>query len=685
MKGPAKRLGIGLSVVLLALANRFTAQASAQDTAITAAQSSSNESVQAAEAQRAVSQQMTPQQRAVAQARPVARLSHLAGTVQIQTNGMSESAVQAALNMPLLQGERIVAADHGEAEIEFPDGSVLRMTPNSAATLEQLVPDNGATQIELGDGLFYLELRASERGSDAVAVGETTLLPQQNSSFRVRVTGGQVEAAVLNGLVSVTRANAYTADLQAGESLRSDPRNSKRYLLADSVPPESWDNWNESLAQAALDQQNARTSVRDNYAGDQGYGWSDLDANGNWYNVPGEGQVWQPSGVAANFDPYGNGSWVDGGAGYVWASSYGWGWLPYRCGTWDYYGGFGWGWIPTAGCRNFAGWYGGGYGDGYGYGYNGGVWNFPVRHPPLGWQGPKYPLDQTSSGLRIHRLATVPVESKTGTKPVEARAGSGGQPVRIGSVMVSPLRPVANRYTSRGQSAVGSTFARDFPVQTGTHAPLLGRVTTAPAAMPGRPAEWHAGALPATSPNGSGLTLGGALGAAGVRGDGRRGQRPVDVYVNTTGSVPYNATGPAPVNATGAPPVNATGSVPLGATGSVPVRATGVPPVNATGATPLPTRTGAGYGAGYGSGYGPRGGSGIGPVGGPPRTYQPLSPVPMINRQIAPAPGVAPRPMQPAPAPMAPRVSPAPAAAPAAPRVSAPAPSPSAPAAARPR
>ncbi len=674
MKHPAKWLGTSAAVVVLTFAGRCIAQDAVSTLASAPAQTTTNESVQAAEAQRATPQQMTPQQRAVAQARPVARLSHLAGTVQILTDGSPDSAVQAALNMPLLQGERILAGEHGEAEIEFPDGSVLRMTPNSSALLEQLATDNGATEIGLGDGLFYLELRASERSSYAVTAGETALLPQQNSSFRVRVTAGQVEAAVLSGLVSVTRTDAYTADLQAGESLRSDPRNAKRYLLADTVSPESWDNWNEGLAQAALDQQNARTSVRDNYAGDQGYGWSDLDANGSWYNVPGEGQVWQPSAVAADFDPYANGSWVDGGSGYVWASGYGWGWLPYRCGTWGYYGGFGWGWIPTAGCRNFAGWYGGGFGDGYGYGYNGGVWNYPVRHAPPGWRGPKYPLDQTSNGLRIHRLATIPVETKSPGRPADGHAARGGEPVRISGVMVTPLRPVAHPYTSRGQSAVGSTFARDFPVQTGTHAALLGRVTTVPAAVPGRPAEWHAAAPAASLPAGNGLTLGGALGAAGVRREGWRGQHPVNVPVNTTGSVPYNATGPAPVNATGVPPINANGAVPLGATGSVPVHATGVPPVNATGSTPLPTRTGYGYGSGYRPG--------VGAVGGPPQVYQPASPAPMVNRPIAPAQVQAPRPMQPAPAPMAPRIAPAPA--PAAPSVPTPAPSPSAPAA-RPR
>ena len=71
---------------------------------------------------------------------------------------------------------------------------------------------------------------------------------------------------------------------------------------------------------------------------------ADLDANGSWYNVPGQGQVWQPT-IAedTDFDPYGYGSWVAyPSVGYVWASGYPWGWTPFHCGHWSYWNGFGW-------------------------------------------------------------------------------------------------------------------------------------------------------------------------------------------------------------------------------------------------------------------------------------------------------------------------------------------------------
>ena len=146
-----------------------------------------------------------------AAARPVARLSHVAGSVQVQQEDATEAPADAALNMPIVQGERLLTGESGEAEIEFADGSVLRLTPNSAATLEKLTATAGATEMQLADGLFYLELRSSDRASYAVYAADESLTPEENASFRVRVSAGQAEIAVLNGSLTVTRQNAYTA------------------------------------------------------------------------------------------------------------------------------------------------------------------------------------------------------------------------------------------------------------------------------------------------------------------------------------------------------------------------------------------------------------------------------------------------------------------------------------------
>lgn len=595
----------------------------------------------------------------------VARLSHVAGQVTVSAEDGTQVPTDAVLNMPLIAGTRLFTGDAGEAEVEFADGSVLRLTPGSAAAIARM--DAAGAELELGNGLFYLELRASDRSAYGVLAGDVSIAPEENAGFRVRVQDGQVETAVLAGTVSVTRMNAYTAQVDAGESLRTDPKNGRRYLLAQSVGPESWDSWNERLAQTAQDEQASRTTARDSYAGDQGYGWSDLDAQGQWYDVAGEGTVWQPTLADAGFDPYGNGSWVSGPGGYTWASGYGWGWLPYRCGAWSFYAGFGWGWLPSTSCLNF------GFGSGVDGGFGGG--GVRVGHPPTGWRPPLRPLPG-----RERRPPPSPILTRL--QPPLPRSAD---PVRIGGVVVTPLPRVGHGQTPQGGSAVGSSLLRDFPVRAGTHQPVLGLVSQLPIVLPGRQPAWvRQGSAFASQPVGGG-SLTGSASAFGQR----RLPRPSDPPLGATGAPPLGANGPVPVgangttvfsggtrlplNANGASPVGANGATPIGANGAVPLGANGPAPLGANGAAPV----GAGGTLGLGSGASTLQGDRMLRRGRPEdanRLASPLHPrlIPPGTTTIAPpqviVPNLTPVPRTQVPAaPPAPRVSVP--AAPAAPRV----------------
>ena len=92
------------------------------------------------------------------------------------------------------------------------------------------------------------------------------------------------------------------------------------------------------------------TATTNSMADSSNPAWNDLDANGSWYNVPGQGNVWSPYDASdPSWDPYGNGYWMfTPGYGYIWASAYSWGYMPYQCGLWNWYDGFGWGWAPGA-------------------------------------------------------------------------------------------------------------------------------------------------------------------------------------------------------------------------------------------------------------------------------------------------------------------------------------------------
>ncbi len=90
-----------------------------------------------------------------------------------------------------------------------------------------------------------------------------------------------------------------------------------------------------------------------------------LAAYGTWSTVRGV-RAWQPSAalVGQDFVPYGTGGqWVSTRAGWVFESSYPFGWATYHYGRWWYEEGFGWVWMPdTVWGPSWVDWrFGGGY------------------------------------------------------------------------------------------------------------------------------------------------------------------------------------------------------------------------------------------------------------------------------------------------------------------------------------
>jgi hypothetical protein len=394
-----------------------------------------------------------------------ARLSFLQGTVIV--DHMDNTAGDPAQrNMPLVEDTRLNTGDDGQAEVEFEDGSVVRLTPNSSLTLNGLSVDaagNFHTQMTLLHGLAYAELRASAKFTYSLEADGEAIWPVTNTTIRIGFDEPPMMLSVLDGTVHVERPSApesegHKTDVRAGETLTVDDADSSRYFLSQDIAPDSWDEWNVSRDQAAADAASSRTTARDSYAGDEGYGWSDLDANGSWYDVPGQGMVWQPTVAAdAAFDPYGYGSWVAyPGTGYVWASGYPWGWTPFRCGNWSYWNGFGWGWAPVGGC-GLAGW---GFGGGAGYVIN-------VVRPPLHYHSPTRPI-QAPGGI-LHPVAV-------GRAVPEPPVGATQTPKTIAGATVQPLRPVdaGTSALARSGNPVGGALRSDYAIDKTSHRPVVG-------------------------------------------------------------------------------------------------------------------------------------------------------------------------------------------------------------------
>jgi hypothetical protein len=404
-----------------------------------------------------------------------ARLSFLQGDVTV--DHLDNTAGDAAqMNMPLAEGARLTTGEEGQAEVEFEDGSVVRLTPNSSLGLTSLSIDpaeNFHTQLTVLHGLVYAKLHAAAKYLYVIDAGGELVSPVANTTVRINLDQPPATISVFYGTVQVERASTpqaggFKRDVRAGESLTGDLSDSSQYSVSQILEPDSWDDWNRSRDQAAADAALNRTPARDAFTGDQGYGWSDLDANGSWYNVPGQGQVWQPT-IAeetADFDPYGYGSWVAyPSVGYVWASGYSWGWTPFHCGHWSYWNGFGWGWSPGSGCRRA--------GCNFGTG-SGGVFAVNIVHPPQNYHAPTRP------GHGIGTLHPIPVG--------RAPQGPGTwlppshEPRIIAGALADPIRPIANANVLRDRAAAALVTRSDLAIDHVSRQPGGNLVPSNPAA-----------------------------------------------------------------------------------------------------------------------------------------------------------------------------------------------------------
>src|SRR5580658_8837915 len=90
------------------------------------------------------------------------RLSYVDGQAQI-TQGGQTIAEQATANTPLFEGMQLATSDNGRAEIQFEDGSVVRLSPDSSITVTALrgQGSSGDAEITLNGGLAYFELQGT--------------------------------------------------------------------------------------------------------------------------------------------------------------------------------------------------------------------------------------------------------------------------------------------------------------------------------------------------------------------------------------------------------------------------------------------------------------------------------------------------------------------------------------------
>jgi hypothetical protein len=386
------------------------------------------------------------------QASRAVRLSNVEGEVHL-SQGNQPLADQAVANTPLFEGTTINTGNDGRAEVQFEDGSVARISPQSSLTLALLrgsgTSDRDA-ELQLNSGLGYFELQG-DNDSNRVQIrfGDTVVSAGGFTVIRISLDKAPGEVAVFSGNAHLEVGSSAALDLHGGESVALNANDPNNYNLSESIEPDSWDTWNSDRDQALTSASAGRTAATNDQPDSNNPAWNDLDANGNWYNVPDQGYVWSPNEAATQgWDPYGNGYWMSTPSyGYTWISGYPWGYLPYQCGAWNYYNTFGWGWAP-GGCTP---WWGGG----------GGVFVINIGVAPHSYRYPVRPHPYNPRPMVAGRPAPAPmvvVDRRTLAGNISPAPRDRSGSVMIAGNIVHPLKPIQPTREPYGRFApVGPT------------------------------------------------------------------------------------------------------------------------------------------------------------------------------------------------------------------------------------
>ena len=419
-----------------------------------------------------------------------ARLSFVEGDVQL-TQGSQVLANPALANTPLFEGTEITTKEDGRAELQFDDGSVVRISPNSSLKIAALRQDGGAAKAELvlQSGLAYFEMQGdTAAGRMTARFGDSAVTASGFTVLRISLDNPPGELAVFSGNAHLERNSTLSMDLHGGESVALNATDPNLYNLSETIEPDSWDAWNADRDQELNSQEAAKTAASGSSINSNNPAWGDLDANGNWYNVPGQGYVWSPYAAASgNWDPYGCGNWVwTPQFGYVWVSCEQWGYLPYTSGNWNYYDGFGWGWAPGFG---YPWWTTGAWG-----------WNIGTRpprylppHRPHGT--PVRPPNQPIRRGGFYQPNPVIAVNRIPSSPAANPMHVVGSPVTISGATVEPLRPLSPRPTYNPSTASGFSRSNSGYGYAGTPYGRSGYVPWANSAT-GRPGTWTMPAAP---------------------------------------------------------------------------------------------------------------------------------------------------------------------------------------------
>ncbi len=265
----------------------------------------------------------------------VGRISLIHNSVLLK-RGDADDWYDAALNTPVQTGDRVYTGADSRAELEF-DGNIYRLNYNSGFDVLDL--SGSRSQFSLYEGTLTIYLRYLPAQPIEIDVPSAAITISKLGLYRIDAfESGGMKMVVWEGSAEVYNGTSFP--LYAGQQM---VLNGNNYDLAGLDPTDEWDNWNIALNEKLDKAEQCRRYVADYQSVN---GVEELDAYGQWNDIPDYGWAWTPAAVPVGWAPYRQGRWIwRDPYGWTWVSREPWGWAPYHYGRWVFVTGR-WYWAP---------------------------------------------------------------------------------------------------------------------------------------------------------------------------------------------------------------------------------------------------------------------------------------------------------------------------------------------------
>jgi ferric-dicitrate binding protein FerR (iron transport regulator) len=176
----------------------------------------------------------------------VVSLSLVSGTVIARRPGSTKWA-PATANTPIEEGASIATARHSIAEVQFENGSTVRLGELSCVDFTRLAlaPHSGhINRLTLVLGFATLHVMPKRHDEYIVNASGASLTPQGKAEFRTDVTHDRLRVKVMTGHVQVQAAHSNQSErLAKNQVLAYDDSGSATFQVTDSIQMDDWDKW----------------------------------------------------------------------------------------------------------------------------------------------------------------------------------------------------------------------------------------------------------------------------------------------------------------------------------------------------------------------------------------------------------------------------------------------------------